>query len=169
MRGKKATDVDEYIKLFTSDIQRKLRQIRGIIEKAAPASEEKISHKMPMVHSSGVLVYFAAFKNHIGFFPTASGIHEFKSELREYKIAKGTIQLPYDKPIPVELIRRIVAFRVEENRKRMKSESLPSGTKPLGCLPERHCKQCGILFTPHSRKQEYCSTKCRSVHSIRRR
>ena len=87
-----------------------------------PDAEEKISYKIPMIYSNGVLVYFAAFKDHIGFFPTSSGVSKFKEELKEYKTTKGTIHLSYDKPVPIELIRRIVIFRAKENRTKIKDK-----------------------------------------------
>jgi uncharacterized protein YdhG (YjbR/CyaY superfamily) len=122
MQSKKAKTIDEYIKLWPSEIQKKLRQIRKAIREAAPAAEEKISYQMPMMYLDGVLVYFAAFKNHIGFFPTASGVNKFKPELGEYETTKGTIHLQYDRPIPLDLIRRIVMFRAEENRQRSEAK-----------------------------------------------
>jgi uncharacterized protein YdhG (YjbR/CyaY superfamily) len=122
MQSKKTKNVDEYIKLWPSEMQKRLRQIRKTIKETLPAAEERISYQMPMIYLDGVLVYFAAFKNHIGFFPTASGVNEFKSELGEYETTKGTIHLPYDRPIPLDLIKRIVRFRAEENRQRITSK-----------------------------------------------
>ena len=107
--------IDEYIAQFPPEIREKLQEIRKIIREAAPDAEEKISYRMPAFALNGILVYFAAFKNHLGFFPTASGVEGFKDQLTGYKISKGTIQLPLDQPIPVDLIRKIVRFRVEEN------------------------------------------------------
>lgn len=110
-------NVDEYISQFPSDIQEKLQALRKVIREAAPEAEEKISYQMPALFQKGVLVYFAAFKKHIGFFPTANGIAAFKDELSEYKCSKGTIQFPLDKPIPYKLVSRIVKYRIEENLK----------------------------------------------------
>lgn len=110
-------NIDEYILQFTPEVQEKLRVLRQVIKEAAPDSQEKISYQMPAFFQKGVLVYFAAFKNHIGFFPTANGIAAFKDELSAYATSKGTVHFPYDKPVPYELVTRIVKFRVEENLK----------------------------------------------------
>jgi uncharacterized protein YdhG (YjbR/CyaY superfamily) len=110
--------VDEYILSFPPQLQEILNKIREVIKESAPDSEEKISYQMPAFVFHGNLVYFAAFKNHIGFYPTPSGIEPFLEELTEYKKSKGAIQFPIKKPIPYDLIRRIVKFRVEENLKR---------------------------------------------------
>jgi uncharacterized protein YdhG (YjbR/CyaY superfamily) len=112
--------VDEYIANFPIEIQEKLKIMREIILEAAPNATEKISYQMPTFVLNGNLVYFGAFKKHIGFFPMPSGIEAFKDELLEYKLSKGTIQLPFNKPIPIELIQRIVQYRVEENSSKSK-------------------------------------------------
>ncbi len=108
-------NIDEYIADFPEDIQKKLMKIRTAIKKAAPAAEEKISYGMPAFGMKGILVYFAAFKNHIGFFPTSSGVEAFKKELTGLKNSKGAIQFPLNKPLPIKLITRIVNFRIKEN------------------------------------------------------
>jgi uncharacterized protein YdhG (YjbR/CyaY superfamily) len=107
--------IDEYIAGFPPDVQEKLRKLRATIREAAPDAEETISYQMPTFALHGNLVHFAAFKNHIGFYPTPSGIEAFKNELAVYKGAKGSVQFPLDKPIPYDLVSRIVAFRVKEN------------------------------------------------------
>ncbi len=107
--------IDEYIAGFPKDVQEKLEQVRRTIREAAPDAQEKISYKMPTFTLKGNLVYFAAFKNHIGFYPIPSGIEEFKEELSAYEQGKGSVQFPLDKPIPFDLISRIVKFRVKEN------------------------------------------------------
>lgn len=109
------TTIDEYIAQFPADIQKILREIRAVIKSAAPQAQEKISYQMPTFFLEGNLVHFAAFKNHIGFYPVPSGIEQFKAELSAYKGAKGSVQFPLDKPLPYDLIRRIVEFRVQEN------------------------------------------------------
>jgi uncharacterized protein YdhG (YjbR/CyaY superfamily) len=106
---------DEYIASFPAEIQEKLVLMRATIKAAAPNAQEKISYQMPAFALHGILVYFAAFKHHIGFFPTASGIEHFKPEISEYASSKGTIQFPLDRPLPIELISKIVAFRLKEN------------------------------------------------------
>jgi uncharacterized protein YdhG (YjbR/CyaY superfamily) len=112
------TTIDEYIRSFPWDIQSILEKLRQAIREAAPESVEVISYNMPAFKQNGILVYFAAHKNHIGLYPTASGIVAFKAELAPYKWSKGAVQLPLDKPIPLELVGRIVTFRVRENLKK---------------------------------------------------
>ena len=107
--------IDEYIAGFPPETQKILQKLRKTIRKAAPDAEEKISYQMPAFSLKGILVYFAAYKNHIGFYPTASGIEAFKEEISGYKWAKGSVQFPIDKPLPLDLINQIVKFRVIEN------------------------------------------------------
>jgi uncharacterized protein YdhG (YjbR/CyaY superfamily) len=131
MKTKQATpqNIDEYIAGFPNDIQEKLQKIRMTIRKAAPKAEEKISYQIPTFALCGNLVHFAAFKKHIGFFPTSSGTREFQQELSIYKGSKGSVQFPLDKPIPLGLISRIVKFRLKENLARAASKKrakLPS-------------------------------------------
>ncbi|MBN1410823.1 MAG: DUF1801 domain-containing protein [Spirochaetales bacterium] len=108
--------IDEYIKSFPKEVQKILQQIRATIKKAAPDAEEAIKYRMPTFVLNGNLVHFAAFKNHIGFYPIPSGITAFKNELSAYKQGKGSVQFPLDKPMPLALISKIVKFRVKENR-----------------------------------------------------
>lgn len=107
--------IDEYIAGFPPDVQEILEKIRITIRKAAPDADETFSYQMPTFTLKGNLVHFAAFKKHIGLYPTPTGIEEFKDELSAYKNAKGSVQFPLDKPIPFDMISRIVAFRREEN------------------------------------------------------
>jgi uncharacterized protein YdhG (YjbR/CyaY superfamily) len=107
--------IDEYIDSFPKSLQVILRELRLAIHEAAPDAEETISYQMPAFKQNGVLVYFAAFKNHIGFFPTAKGVEAFKDKLSGYKTSKGTIQFPLDKPLPLDLVKEIVRFRVKQN------------------------------------------------------
>jgi uncharacterized protein YdhG (YjbR/CyaY superfamily) len=111
----KFVTVDEYIAEFPSETQKKLVQLRKTIKEAAPDAEELISYGMPFYRQNGRLIYFAAHKNHIGIYPMITGVEEFNSRLSSYKWAKGSIQFPYDKPIPFDLISEIVKFRVREN------------------------------------------------------
>lgn len=108
-------NIDEYIACFSGETAEKLRQIREIIRKAAPGAREVISYGMPAFRLNKVLVYFAASKNHIGFYPTASGIQAFKDEFAGYKWSKGAVQFPLNNPVPADLIERIVRFRAEED------------------------------------------------------
>ena len=116
--------VDEYIAAFPVDIQKILEEIRAVIKAAAPQAQEKISYQMPTFFLNGNLVHFAAFKNHIGFYPTPSGIEAFQKELSVYDGAKGSVQFPIDEPMPLKLISRIVKFRVAENKKKAKIKSV---------------------------------------------
>lgn len=120
MEGNKITysSIDNYIEQFPPEVQEKLNTIRKVIKESAPDAEEKISYQMPTFALHGNLVHFAAYRNHIGFYPAASGIVEFKQELSEYKGAKGSVQFPINMPLPLELISKIVKFRVAENLKR---------------------------------------------------
>jgi uncharacterized protein YdhG (YjbR/CyaY superfamily) len=107
--------IDEYISLYPTNIQEILIELRATIKAAAPEAEEIISYQMPAYRYHGIVVYFAAFSKHIGFYPKVSGIETFKNELSVYKGAKGSVQFPLDKPLPLELIAEIVRFRVNEN------------------------------------------------------
>jgi uncharacterized protein YdhG (YjbR/CyaY superfamily) len=111
----KPNDIDEYIAGFPKDIQTILAQVRTTIRKAAPNAEEAIRYAIPTFTLNGNLVHFAAFKNHIGFYPTPSATEAFKKELSIYKGAKGSVQFPLDKPMPLSLITKIVKFRVNKN------------------------------------------------------
>jgi uncharacterized protein YdhG (YjbR/CyaY superfamily) len=107
--------VEEYFSAFPASTQGILEEVRNTIKRAAPDAKEVISYNMPAFKLNGVLVYYAAHKEYIGFYPTASPIMAFKDELSAYKWSKGAIQFPVDKPIPVDLITRIVQFRVRED------------------------------------------------------
>jgi uncharacterized protein YdhG (YjbR/CyaY superfamily) len=109
--------IDEYIATFPEEVRKILEELRATIKAAAPAAEEKISYQMPTFFLKGNLVHFAAYKKHIGFYPTSSGIRAFKKELSVYEGAKGSVKFPIDKPLPLKLISRIVKFRVAENLK----------------------------------------------------
>ncbi|HXP48595.1 MAG TPA: DUF1801 domain-containing protein [Bacteroidia bacterium] len=113
---KKAKDYAEYKAAYPKEIQKLLDQVRATIKKAAPAAEEVISYGMPAFKQNRILVYFAAQSKHIGLYPTASGVANFKKELAGYEFSKGAIQFPYDKPLPLALITKIVKFRVAENK-----------------------------------------------------
>jgi uncharacterized protein YdhG (YjbR/CyaY superfamily) len=118
----KPENFDEYIVTFPEETQKRLKQIRATIKKVAPLAEEVISYGMPSFRLNGQLVYFAAFRNHIGFYPMASGVDAFKSLLSDYKWAKGSIQFPLSKPVPFDLITNIVEFRVQENLAKARKE-----------------------------------------------
>jgi uncharacterized protein YdhG (YjbR/CyaY superfamily) len=116
-------NVDEYIASFDRDVQEKLQQLRSSIKKAAPAAEEMISYMMPAYkYLGGPLVYFAGYKNHIGFYATPTGHKAFEKELSIYKQGKGSVQFPVDKPLPLSLISRIVKYRVKQNIEKAKKK-----------------------------------------------
>ncbi|MFA4924752.1 MAG: DUF1801 domain-containing protein [Ignavibacteriaceae bacterium] len=107
--------VDEYLSAFPKNVKDILAELRKTIKQAAPQAEELISYNMPAFKLNGILVYYAAYRKHIGFYPTSSGIEAFKKELSGYKWAKGSIQFPLDQPLPTELITNIVKFKVMRN------------------------------------------------------
>jgi uncharacterized protein YdhG (YjbR/CyaY superfamily) len=114
--------IDEYIALFPKDVRNILEELRKAIRDVAPQAEEAISYQIPTYKLNGNLVHFAAFKDHISFFPTSSGIEAFKVKLKSYKTSKGTIRFPLDEPIPFDLIEEIVRFRVKENLSKNNSD-----------------------------------------------
>lgn len=120
MEGKAShpATIDEYIAQFPQDVQAIMQKIRAVIRETAPEAKERISYGMPGFYLNGMLVWFGGHKDHIGFYPTGEGIEVFKDELGGYKLSKGTVQFPLDKPIPYELIKKIVKYRVEANTKK---------------------------------------------------
>lgn len=119
---KTSKNIDEYIEGFPEDVQKILEKIRSTISKAAPDAEEAIKYQILTFTLNGNLVHFAAFKNHIGFYPAPRGIEEFQEELAAYQTGKGTLQFPLDKPIPFGLISRVVKFRAKENQAKAKQK-----------------------------------------------
>ena len=116
MKRTAAKDIDEYIAGFPDDVQKILKKIRSTIRKAAPGAKETISYAIPTFTLNGrYLIYFAAFKKHVSIYPAPRGSEEFKKELTAYEGGKGTVQFPLDKPIPFDLITRIVKFKVKES------------------------------------------------------
>jgi uncharacterized protein YdhG (YjbR/CyaY superfamily) len=113
-------DIDKYIKEFPEETQSLLEQIRMTIRAEAPEAEEIISYGIPTFKLNSNLVHFAAYKNHIGFYPAPSGIDAFRKELSTFKVTKGTVQFPIDQPLPTDLIAKIVKFRVKENLAKQK-------------------------------------------------
>lgn len=113
---RKPSTIDEYIEAFHSDVQNILHQIRTLIQQTAPEAEEAIKYGIPtFVFAGKNLVHFGAFKHHIGFYPTPVGIEEFQAELSQYKSSKGSVQFPFTKPVPFDLVRRIVLFNTNKN------------------------------------------------------
>lgn len=121
MATTKPKNIDEYIAGFPKEIQKILEQIRATIKEAAPDAEETISYAIPTFKLNKInLVHFAAFKNHIGFYPTPAGHEAFKKQLSVYKTGKGSVQFPLEKPMPLKLITKIAKFRVKENLEKVK-------------------------------------------------
>jgi uncharacterized protein YdhG (YjbR/CyaY superfamily) len=118
----KPKNIDEYISSFPKETQKLLQQIRSVIKAAAPEAEEVISYSMPAFRQKGILVWFAGYSKHIGFYPTASGIAGFKKELSAYKTSKGAVQFPLDKALPANLISKMVTFRAKEDLKKSKEK-----------------------------------------------
>ena len=114
MQRRKPETVDEYIEEFTGEARIRLEKMRSTVRHAAPKADEVISYGMPAYRLDNILVWFAGFKNHIGFYPGVQGIVRFKKELSKYKSAKGSVQFPHDEPLPSALVARIVKFRVRE-------------------------------------------------------
>lgn len=118
MKSTTATDVEGYIATYPATTQRLLKQLRKVIRQLAPEAEESISYQMPAYKLKGPLVYFGVHNKHIGFYPTPSAVTAFQAQLKDYTCSKGAIQFPLDKPLPLELIRNIVSFRVDENKRK---------------------------------------------------
>jgi uncharacterized protein YdhG (YjbR/CyaY superfamily) len=115
MPKKEFKSVDEYIATFPKNVQTILEEVRRTIRDAAPDAKETISYQMPAFKQNGILVWFAAHKNHIGFYPRATAMEAFKEKLSAYEISKGTVKFPLNEPIPFDLIKEVVRFRVKEN------------------------------------------------------
>ena len=113
--------IDEYIDTFPEEVRQRLRAVRQVIRETAPEAEETIKYRMPTLTFHGNLVHFAAFKDHIGLYPTTSPMEAFREQLAGYKTAKGTIRFPMDQPLPLPLIREIVEFRVRENAEKQRA------------------------------------------------
>jgi uncharacterized protein YdhG (YjbR/CyaY superfamily) len=114
MQGVKFKTTDEYIDSFPKSTREKLQEMRKTVLAAAPGAEEVISYNMPAIRTNSVLVYYAGYKQHIGFYPTASGIKNFQSSFNNYKTSKGAVQFPLDKKLPLALVKKIVQFRARE-------------------------------------------------------
>lgn len=131
----KLKSVDDYIDALPQPAKKLMQQMRATIKKAAPKAEEVISYSMPAFKLNGMLVWYAAFKTHIGFYPRVSGIETFKKDIEKYKWAKGSVQFPMDKPLPLALVTKIVKFRVKENMVK------PALTKASGVKTEAKKKK----------------------------
>ena len=116
MQNIAADTIDDYIAAFPPKLRTRLNAMRRTIRKHAPDATEKISYRIPTFYLNGNLVHFAGFEHHVGFYPGAAGIAKFRDALKEYESGKGSVQFPHDQPLPLELVARIVDFRVEQNR-----------------------------------------------------
>ena len=130
MTIQKTNDIDHFIAAFPEETQKLLQQIRTTIKEAAPDAEECISYGIPTLKYKGNLVHFSAYKAHIGFYPTASGIAVFKNELSAYKCSKGAVQFPIGQPLPLEIITRIVKFRLKENTEKAEAKKTKNRKNP---------------------------------------
>ena len=128
MKAKQAKNIDEYIAEFPDDAQAAMQKVRATIRKAAPKAEEAIKYQIPTFVLNGNLIHFGGYKNHIGLYPGSRAVEEFKDELTGYKLSKGTVQLPLDKPMPVGLISKITKFCVQRNL--AKSQKGTKANKP---------------------------------------
>jgi uncharacterized protein YdhG (YjbR/CyaY superfamily) len=133
MDKKAVNTIDDYIGQFSPDIQDRLRAVRNAIREAAPDAAEKISWQMPTFHQHGNVVHFAAFKDHISLFPGASGVEAFADRLSGFKTSKGTIQFPHGQPLPIELIKEVVQYRIAENIRlsQMKKQKTNKTVSPI--------------------------------------
>lgn len=126
MATKKLNEIDEYIKGFPVKTQKHLKQMRSTIKKAAPLAEEHFSYRMPAYKYLGVLVYFAGYNHHIGFYPGTKVISAFQKEITKYKNAKGSVQFPLDQPLPTTLITKMTKFRAKENLAKSEAKKIKS-------------------------------------------
>lgn len=140
----KSADIDHYISAFPESIRNLLEQVRATIHKAAPDAEETISYAIPTFTLHGNLVHFAGYQHHIGFYPGAAGIAAFKDELSVYKGAKGSVQFPLDKPMPLALITRIVKFRVEQNLEKANQKLMRTCPKGHKYHKSSDCPTCPV-------------------------
>ena len=115
------SSIEEYISSFPEPARAKLTELRNLIKKLVPEAKEKISYQMPAFTLNGMLLYFAGYAKHIGFYPGVRTVEHFKSELSDYKTLKGTVQFPLNQPLPIELIKRMILFRLDENMLKKKS------------------------------------------------
>ena len=122
MNSSSSGEIEKYIGSFPGGTQKILEKLLKTIREAAPDAEEGISYGIPAFKYHGILVYFAGYKNHIGFYPTASGIRAFEKELVGFKCSKGTVQFPINRPIPIDLVKKIVKFRVMKNLEKSKAK-----------------------------------------------
>lgn len=162
----KPANVDAYIAAFPEETQQQLEQMRTIIKKAAPDATETISYGIPAFKQHRVLVYFAGYKNHIGFYPTSSGIKVFAADMEKYKMSKGAVQFPIDKPLPATLISKIVKYRVAEDKAQEEKKQQPANgfLSQLSAPARRALETEGIKTLKQLAK--YSETDILALHGI---
>jgi len=153
MKNAAITTVDDYIAGFPPPVRKLLLAMRKTIKAAAPKAEELISYQMPAYKYKGVLVYFAAFEKHIGFYATPTGHATFKKELANYKTGKGSVQFPITEPLPLDLVKRIVQFRVKENEAKAAGKSVALKSKPAKLTDEEQVKAWLSKLDPPIKKE----------------
>jgi uncharacterized protein YdhG (YjbR/CyaY superfamily) len=141
---KSSEEVTRYIATFPAETQVKLEQLRACIRKAAPNAEECWGYQMPAYKQNGMLVYFAAYQNHIGFYPTSSGIIHFQQEIADYKHSKGAVQFPLDKRLPLALVTKMVKHRVQVNESNKAQKQMPYFISGLSAPAKRALEAAGI-------------------------
>lgn len=161
---KKPNEVDAYISGFPNEVQKRLQEIRKTIKKAAPEAEESISYAIPAYTLHGPLVYFAAFKNHIGFYPVPSGMKAFEKELAAFHSSKATVQFSHDEPIPFELVTKIVKFRMQENLSKVAEKSRGNILEGLSAPARRALEEKGIKTVLQLAR--HSKTEILSLHGV---
>lgn len=155
---KPVTNIDQYIDNFPEATQLLLHQIRNSIKEVIPEAEEVIKYGMPTYQLHGNVVHFAAYKNHIGFYPASSGIAAFKSELSIYKGAKGSVQFPLDRPLPLQLVQSITLFRAKENTEKARlKKSLRICTKGHRYYKSSDCPVCPVCESERKPQNDFLS------------
>lgn len=169
----KIPDTDAYIGQFPKETQKRLVQLRKTIRKAAPMAEECISYQMPAYKYKGMVAYFAGYKKHIGFYPTASAIEAFQEDIQKFKRAKGSVQFPLDKALPLELIRAMIRFKIDENEQKAtagKLKKMAGGKQKTGNFPglsapaQRALQNSGIFDL--RKLSTYSEAEVLSLHGI---
>lgn len=153
----KANTIDEFISQFPAKQQKLMQQLRKTILKAAPNAGETISYGIPTFTLHGNLVHFSAYEHHIGFYPGAAGIANFMDEIAKYKFAKGSVQFPIDEPMPLDLIKRITKFRIQQNTEKALKKNLRTCTKGHQYLKSSDCPTCPICEKERAPKEGFMS------------
>lgn len=157
MKANTPVSVDAYINTFPATTQKLLKEIRAAIKKAAPEAVETISYQMPAFTHFGPLVYFAGYEHHIGFYPGAAGIANFKKDIEPYKNAKGSVQFPLNKPLPLRLVTKIVKFRLKQNSEKQKAKSKRVCRKGHTYYKSTDCPTCPVCERERAPKTGFLS------------